>query len=385
MKVALIHDFLKEYGGAERVLEAMHEIWPQAPVFTSFYLPNKMPDSFKSWDIRVSKIQKIPVISKISKIFTFFYPFVFESMDVREYDVVISSTASFAKGVITKPNQLHICYCHTVPRFLYGYPSETSRRKIWFLKPVLAVLDFFLRVWDHSAAQRVDEFVVNSDEVGKRVAKFYRKAATIIYPPVDVNRFQLSTNSRQPAVSSERSADSYYLIVSRLSAYKNIDLAILACQKLGEKLKIVGTGREEERLKKLAVSNQPSAVSKIDFLGMISDEELVEYYQNCKAVIFAGEDDFGIVPVEAAACGKPVIALAVGGALETIIQHTTGEFFTKPTVESLVGVLEHFEPGKYRPENCRKQAEKFSKEKFIADFANFVEKKWKEKENARIA
>jgi len=369
MKVALVHDFLKEYGGAERVLEAMHEIWPQAPVFTSFYLSEKMPDSFKSWDIRVSKIQKIPVISKISKIFTFFYPFVFESMDLREYDVVISSTASFAKGVITKPNQLHICYCHTIPRFLYGYPLETSRRKIWFLKPALAVLDFFLRIWDHSAAQRVDEFVVNSDEVRKRVAKFYRKTAAIIYPPVDLKKFKIG--------SYLEGAD-YYLVVSRLSAYKNIDLAILACQKLNEKLKIVGTGREGERLRKLARS-------KVEFLGWVDDEQLADCYRKAKAVLFPGEDDFGIVPVEAAACGKPIVALAAGGALETIIQHTTGEFFTKPTVESLIGVLEHFDPGKYKPENCRKQAEKFSKEHFMTDFANFVEKKWKEKENAGIA
>jgi glycosyltransferase involved in cell wall biosynthesis len=328
-----------------------------------------MPDSFKSWDIRVSRIQKIPVISNISKLFTFFYPFVFESMNLREYDVVISSTASFAKGVITKPNQLHICYCHTVPRFLYGYPSEISRRNIWFLKPLLAVLDLFLRAWDYSAAQRVEEFVVNSDEVGRRVAKFYRKAATIIYPPIDLKKFK---------IGSYLKGAEYYLVVSRLSAYKNIDLAILACLKLNEKLKIVGVGREEERLRKLAQG-------KVEFLGWVDDDQLANYYREAKAVLFPGEDDFGIVPVEAAACGKPVIALAAGGALETIIQHTTGEFFTKPTVESLVGVLEHFDPAKYKPENCRKQAEKFSKERFVMDFANFVEKKWKEKKNAGIA
>jgi len=363
MKVALVHDFLKEYGGAERVLEAMHEIWPASPIFTSFYLPEKMPDSFKSWDIRVSKMQKIPIISKISKVFTFFYPWIFESMDLSGYDVVISSSASFAKGVITKPNQLHISYCHTVPRFLYGYPSETSRRKLWFLKPFLAVLDSKLRVWDFWAAQRVEEFVVNSQEVKKRVAKFYRRPSTIIYPPVDLKKFKVG--------SYLKNAD-YFLVVSRLSAYKNIDLAILACQKINEKLKIVGIGREEKRLRRIAYG-------KVEFLGWLDDEQLADCYRESKAVIFPGEDDFGIVPVEAAACGKPVVALALGGALETIIQHRTGEFFTKPSVESLIGVLEHFDPGKYKPENCRKQAEKFSKERFMTDFKNFVEKKWKEK------
>ena len=197
MKIALVHDFLKEYGGAERVLEALHEIWPEAPVYTSFLLAKKLPDHFKSWDIRESYLRKLPLISKIGKIFTFFYPWIFESLDLSEYDVIISSTASFAKGIITKPNQLHVCYCHTVPRFLYHYPTETNRRQLWYLKPGLAIWDHWLRVWDFWAAQRVDEFVVNSCEVKRRVSKFYRRTSAVIHPSVDLKRFTPTANSQQ--------------------------------------------------------------------------------------------------------------------------------------------------------------------------------------------
>lgn len=403
MKIALVHDFLTQFGGAERVLNAIHEIWPDAPIYTT--LANKQVlDQLRIPHllIRQPKVLRFPLIYSFYKYFSLFYPLIFENFDLSEFDLVISSSANFAKGVITQPGQIHICYCHTPPRFLYQYPTETNRRGNWFWGPILKPLDNCLRIWDFQAAQRVDYFVTNSENTSKRIWKFYRRDAKVIYPPVELGtRYSVSgerlrkddplTENRKPqnhAVRGGPKTENYFLVVSRLSAYKRVELAIKACDCLRLPLKIVGTGPEEKRLKKIAGPT-------VEFLGFVSDKKLAEHYQNCQALIFPVEDEeFGIVPVEAMSFGKPVIAHRSGGVKETVIdlstrstssgqagsgQGATGVFFDEPTVESLIDVLRDFDASKFNPQDCIEQATKFSKERFQEEFRVFVEEKWEER------
>lgn len=372
MKVALVHDFLNQYGGAERVLEAIHEIFPYSPVYTSLYDSPKLPLRMHNWDIRPFQLPKLP-LAHFLKYYTAFYPLFFENLDLRDYDLVISSTAFFAKGIRVRPGALHLSYIHTPPRFLYHYSAETGKRERFFYRPVLALLDNFFRIWDYRAAQRPDFLVANSKQVASRIKKFYRREATVIYPPVGLlkvaNRKPLTADGREIAVRRSPFSESfYYLVVSRLLSYKRIDLAVLAAKELKVPLKIVGSGREEKRLRKMA---GPFT----EFLGFVGDDKLSSLYSDCQAVIFPTDEDFGIVPLEAMGFGKPVIAFAKGGALETVVAGKTGEFFKEPTVESLVEVWKNFDPLKYKAEDCIAQAKRFSKERFQKEFSNFVESK----------
>ena len=402
MKVALVHDYLTEYGGAERVLEAIHELWPNAPVFTSIYDNTSALHSAEvfdeKWDIRPSRISELPLAGKLAKTFTFFMPLVFENMDLREYDVVISDGTIWSKGVLTTPEQLHIHYCHTPPRWLCGYPGETDRRRLWYLQPILKPLDNWLRIWDFESAQRPDFIVANSKTVARRIKKFWRREAGVIYPPVSMcqgdtdaeeNPTGLSVNpsgwARPPASSLAGEvgrgiggSGSYFLVVSRLSAYKNVHLAIETCNKLNLPLVIVGTGREERRLRAMAGKN-------VKFMNFVKDSELSKLYKDCRALIFpTSDEDFGIVPVEAMAHGKSVIALRSGGVTETVIEGKTGVFFDQPTVESLVEVLRDFGVGDFDSNACKEQAKKFSKERFQQQFKSFVEEKWQEFKKSSI-
>jgi len=405
MKVALVHDYLNQFGGAERVLWAIHEIFPEAPIYTSIFDPLKLPPEFRKLEVVTSSIQKMPFVSLFTKHYTFIYPLVFESFDFSEYDVVISSTASFAKGVLVKPETLHICYCHTPPRFLYHYATEVNRRKIWYLAPFLALFDNYFRIWDFNAAQRVDYFVANSRHTASRISKFYRREARVIYPPVEVAK-STQLNVKSQAYFREKTQDfspempardgsafggktlnlflekrrkpralalegRHFLIVSRLAQYKRIDLAILACNKLNLNLKIIGTGRDEKRLKRMAGKT-------IEFLGFVEDKQVADYFLDCQAFLFPGEDDFGITPIEAMSYGKPVLALGKGGVLESIIPGKTGEFFAEETVEALAKTIQNFKPDRYRAEDCIKQAQKFSKDNFKKNFSKFVNEKWDE-------
>lgn len=371
MKVAIVHDFLNQYGGAERVVEAIKEIYPEAPVFTSIFEPHKLPERMRSWEVYTPQF-KIPFFKKLIKYYTFLLPLVFENFDLHDYDVIISSTANFAKGVITRADQLHICYCHTPPRFLYHYETEINRRQIGLYKPFLIFLDHYLRIWDYLAAQRVNHFITNALNTQKRIAKFYRRDATVIYPPVEISQKSILRKYSGQEIKDQKLEEDYFLIVSRLAAYKKVDLAIQACNRLKLNLKIIGVGREEKRLKKISGST-------ISFLGQVEDCLLADYWCDCQAVIFPGEDDFGMVPVEAMSYGKPVIAYGKGGALESVVEGKTGEFFLEATVESLEKLLKNFNPKKYKEEDCIKQAGKFSKKKFKEQFIKLVTEKWKEK------
>jgi len=366
MKIALVHDFLREYGGAERVVEAMHEIWPEAPLYTSFVDWNSLgrhASRFRDWDIRTSWVQHNWLVKKFHSPLRFLAPDVWNSFDLFGYDVVISSSGWFmCRGVKVEKPATHICYIHHPPRNLYGYATGSDLQKYWFVRVYATVINFFLRHYDFVTAQKVDYFVANSKETARRVEKFYRRDSMVIYPPVE-------TGSQFTVHSSQKK--DYFLSVGRLTYAKRIDLAIEACNKLKLPLKIVGNGKEEAYLRSIAGPT-------IEFVGGVSDEELDRLYAGAQAFIFCAlDEDFGIVPVEAMANGVPVIALAQGGVLETVIDKKTGIFFKEPTVESLLTALKQFNKLKINPKNCIFQAKQFSKERFQKELKEFVAIKYK--------
>ena len=357
MKIAFVYDRVNKWGGAERVLLALYEIWSEAPLYTAVYNPQTAAWA-KVFKVIPSFLQKVPLAKSHHEILAPLMPLAFESFDFSEFDLVISVTSEAAKGIITKPETLHICYCLTPTRYLWsGYEDYFQNRLFRFLTQPVVV---YLRRWDKIAAQRPDVYLATCENVRKRIKQYYGRNSKVIYPPVDTEKFvsnhQLSTINHQ----------SYFLIVSRLDfGYKRVDIAIQAFNELGLPLKIVGTGVEIGRLKRIAKKN-------IEFLGQLTDEELIRYYQGCQAVIYPQEEDFGLVPLEAQACGKPVIAFSGGGALETVIEGKTGEFFWPQTAEALIKSLNSLRCLKFKEEDCRKQAEKFSKEKFKKEFENYV-------------
>jgi len=303
-KIAFVHDYLLNYGGAEKVLEALLEMYPESPVYTSMHEPEKLSNAINKQKIICPETA---LFKKFPKYLTFLMPLVFENFDLREYDIIVSDSSAWSKGVITKPEQLHISYIHTPPRFLYKYSVESMKRSAWYFKPFVTVLDSLLRVWDRSAAQRPNYLIANSEEVRSRIKKFYGRDALVIYPPVEID----VKNSGSPA---EKNRAPYFLVLSRLAAYKNIDLVIRAFKNISTELWIAGTGREEERLKELAGPN-------VKFLGKVSESEKHSLIEGCLGVINAVKDeDFGIVPVEAMAHGKPVLAHKSGGHLETVTE-----------------------------------------------------------------
>jgi glycosyltransferase involved in cell wall biosynthesis len=359
MRVALVHDFLREYGGAERVVEGMHEIWPEAPLYTSFVDWNALGEHaarFKNWDIRTSWVQNNWLVKKYHSPLRFLAPKIWESLDVSGYDVVISSSGWFmCRGVKVKKPAIHICYIHHPPRNLYGYATGSDVQKYWPVRVYATVINFFLRQYDFETAQRVDYFVANSKETARRVQKFYRRDSTVIYPPVDISGVK-------PKQKGE-----YFLSVGRLTYAKRVDLAIGACNKLALPLKIVGKGKEEASLRSIAGPT-------VEFVGGVSDSELGELYGGARAFLFCAlDEDFGMVPVEAMGHGVPVIALGEGGVLETVIDGKTGILFQCPTIESLIAAIKKFAKTKIDIKDCISQANKFSKERFKTELKSFVD------------
>lgn len=360
MKVALVYDRVNKIGGAERVLEILHQIWPEAPLFTAVYYPNTAPWARK-FKVISSFLNHFPLAKKRHEAYPYLMPLAFESFSFDEYDVVISITSEAAKGILTKPKTLHICYCLTPTRYLWsGYPDYFKNRAFRLLtKPIVA----YLRSWDKIADQRPDVFLATCENVKKRIKKYYGRDSEVIYPPVDVGKF---VPNHQSSIISHKS---YFLLVSRLVAYKKVDLAIETFNQLGLPLKIVGVGRQMRKLKRMAKKN-------IEFLGQLTDKELLGYYQRCQAVIFPQEEDFGLVPLEAQACGRPVIAYSKGGALETVIEGRTGLFFASQTPGALIKTIKKFKASQFKPQTCRQNAEKFSQERFEKEFKDFVKKQW---------
>lgn len=349
LKVAIIHDWINNLGGAERVLFELHAIFPKAPIYTLFYNPDLTIRYLHDAEIRTSALQKIPFINKIYKYLVFLMPLAVEAFDFSEFDLVISSSFGFSKGLILKPGTKHLCYCYSPTRFLWDQSHEyTKSSKSDFKKWISRIFQHFLRIWDRQSALRVDEFVAISEYVKTRIKKYYQREAKVIYPPAPISGQDIET----------REGD-YYLIVSRLFKHKNIHVAVDAFNKLGLPLVIIGQGPEEKKLKKIAGPN-------IQILGYLSDKKIIKYYANSKAFIMPQDEDFGLTPVEAMSFGKPVLALRKGGALETIIEGQTGEFFDDPIPEALADGVRRLNKNYhiYNISFIKSQAQKFSKENF---------------------
>ncbi len=358
MRIAIVHDYLNQMGGAEKVVEVFHSMYPSAPIHTSVYIPESVSDTFKTAEIKTSFMQKLPLVRKFARHYLATYPYAFEMFDFSDYDVVLSSSSAFAKGIITGPDTCHICYCHSPMRFAWQYFSYVKREKFNSLaRLVLPYVVHRIRKWDEIAANRVDHYLANSREVERRIRKYYRRNATVICPPVETHRFKVSEQD-----------DGYFVIMSRLLAYKRVDVAIETANKLKVPLKIIGSGRDEQRLKSLAGST-------VEFLGRLSDNEVVDCLGRSRALIFPGLEDFGIVPLEAMACGKPVIAYGRGGALDSVLDGVTGMFFGEQTVESLAKAIESFDPTDYNPHRIREHAETFDVEVFKQKMDSYIRTK----------
>lgn len=357
MKVALVHDWMNQIGGAEDVLEAMHSLFPEAPVHTSLYAADKMPASWRQWDIRTSFIDRLPLARRRQQLYFPLYPFAFERFDFSDYDLVLSNKSGFCHGVITGPETVHICYCLTPTRYVWRYHQYAERENL--SRPVRLIMPpflTFLRQWDRLAADRVDHFIAISAEVRRRIAKIYRRPSAIIYPPVDTSRFE-------PAART----DDYYLIVGRLVPYRRIDLLVEAFNKMGRPLVVAGSGRDRQRLESMAGSN-------VTFLGYVPDAELPDLLSRCRAFVFPGEEDFGIAPLQAMAAGRPVIAYAAGGALETVVPGT-GCLFAEQSVPAIIKAVEGYDPDGVSPAFIRAHAEQYDVQLFKERLLTLVEEK----------
>ena len=358
MKVALVHDWLNQYGGAERVLEVLHDLYPDAPIYTSIFEPKAMPAPYRTWDLRTSFMQSLPLVKRRHQPFMPLYPLAFEQFDLAGFDLVISNASAFCHGVLTGPQTVHVCYRLTPTRFVWNYHDYVREESLGglarrALPPVLALL----RLWDRVAADRVDHFVAISQAVAGRIAKFYRRDSVVIHPPVDCSSF----------LPADEVGD-YYLVVSRLIPYKRVDLAVRAFNALGLPLVVAGDGRHRAALEKLARPN-------VRFLGRVDEAQLRDLYAHCQALIFPGEEDFGLTPLEAQASGRPVIAYAGGGALDTVVPGVTGEFFAEHSAEALAAAVERFRPESYDPRAIRANAMRFDIVAFKDRFSAFVAEK----------
>ncbi len=363
MRVALVHDYLVQYGGAERVLEVFSEIFPNAPIHTLVYDKNLFKNRFGGKKIYTSFLQSLPLSKSHHRSFPILMPMAIESFDFSDYDIVLSDSNSYAKGVISNPGTLHICYCHTPMRYAwddyYSYTENFSAAKL--IRKAIPLAMNYIRLWDKISADRVDKFITNSNFVAKRIAKYYRRPAEVIYPPVSLSFFKQDKKIKK---------DDYFLIVGRLIPYKRFDLVIGAFNILGLRLKIIGDGPEAQRLKKMAKPN-------IEFFGWRPDEEIRDYYAGAKAFLFPQEEDFGIVALESLASGTPVIAFRGGGALEIVKEGVNGIFFDAQTVDSIVGAVRNFRDNDFDSEKIKQSVTSFDKEIFKTKIRDFVEREWK--------
>lgn len=363
MRVALVTSWLNQYGGAERVLEVLHEMYPQAPVFTSIFRPEALPPPFRQWEVRLSFLDKLPFIREHHQPFLPLYPLAFESFDLKGYDLVLSISSAFAHGVITPPQTSHISYCLTPPRFLWDYHHYAEGESLSPLaRALLAPILLYLRLWDLAASRRVDRFLAISRTVQRRIAKYWGREAEVIYPPIDVSSFTLSDGY-----------DDYFLVVSRLVPYKRLDLAVQAFSELKLPLMVVGDGRDRARLQVLAGPN-------IRFMGRLPEGEMRKLLSRCQALIFPGEEDFGLVPLEAQASGRPVIAYAAGGALETVEEGVSGLLFHEQGAEALAEAVRRFDASQFSPALIRERVRAFDIQNFRARIKAYIEAALSERE-----
>jgi glycosyltransferase involved in cell wall biosynthesis len=355
MKIAMVHDYFTQLGGAEKVAEELYNMLPNADLFATVALKNKMPETLRNVPVRTSWMQKLPKMSEYYRLYFPLYPVAVRSLDLSGYDLVISSSSGYVKGVRASSDAIHVCYCHTPMRWVWSFDSYSARESFGAgVRAVLPTLIRGLRSWDEGAARQPDHFVANSKTVAARIQRAYGRSAEVIVPPIDIHRFR---------PSKERG--DYYVVLSRLVPYKRIDLAVNACTKLGRKLVVIGSGTALESLK-------AQAGPTIQFLGRASDDEVEFYVARCRALIFPGEEDFGMAPVEVAAAGRPTIAFRGGGAMETVVEDMTGVFFDEQTTEALVDAMERFEKREWSSSLIRRHAEGFSAEVFRERFTKFL-------------
>jgi len=364
MKIALVHDWLTGMRGGEKVLEALCEIFPDAPIYTLVHTKGALSPLLEGKEIYTSFLQKMPFIENKYRHYLPLMPLAISQFDLSPYNLIFSISHCVAKGVKKTKKQIHVCYCNTPMRYIWDSFSDyfSPQKNLFTWAAMKFFLRPYLRWWDKKTAKDVDYFIANSRNVSLRIKKFWERDSEVIYPPVDTDYYNLPDKN-----NLDFPTENFYLVVSALVPYKKIDLAVTSFNRLGKKLKIIGTGPEEFYLKKIAGPT-------IEFLGWQDASSIREHYQKCKALIFPGEEDFGIVPVEAQACGKPVIAYAKGGALETVIDGKTGVFFEEQNELSLCEAVERFESLHFDPLTLRENALRFSKDNFIKNIKLSLDK-----------
>lgn len=354
-KIALVHDYFVQMGGAERVAEAMHDSFPSAPVYTTVALPKGLPGGLRTADIRTSPMQHLPSLERRFRHYFMLYPFAIENFDLSQYDLIFSSSSGYAKGVRRRRNAIHVCYCHTPMRWVWRYDDYVEREGFGgTVRAALPSLLWGLRKWDLRASRQPNYYIANSRLVAQRIKKIYGREAFVIPPPIDVQRFEMADE-----------VGDYYLVLSRLMPYKRIDLAVEACKRANRRLIVIGDGPDRARLEKLADD-------RIEFLGRQPDSIVNYYAARCRALLFPGEEDFGMAPLEVNAAGRPVIAYRGGGAVETVVEGVTGVFFDQQNSHSLAQAIEEFEGLSWRQEALRHHAEKFDRTVFAFRVLQFL-------------
>ena len=364
-KIAIVHHWLTSPGGGERVLLTLHKMYPEAPIYTTAYRPDKFPE-FAAADIRTTFLDKIPLLKRKHQLFPIFLGLPFKTLNFNDFDLIISSCAAEAKYARKGPGALHICYCHTPVRYYWSdYEWRLNNMPFgpfnWLGRIVFPLVVGLLRRIDYAAAQKVDLFIANSQHIQKRIKRYYHRDSTVIYPPVETKRLE----------GIKREAGDYYLIVGRQVASKRLDVAVDAFNELGLPLKVVGSGED------IAVQ-KPRAGANIEFLGRVSDEERNQLLAGAKGFVFPPEEDFGMTPIEAMAAGCPVIAYASGGALEYVVEGVTGVFFHEQTGKALAEAVRRFEGMTFSEEPIRTRAEAFDESVFIEKMRDFVDQSWAE-------
>jgi glycosyltransferase involved in cell wall biosynthesis len=361
-KVALVHDWLTGQRGGEKVLEVLAEIFPQAPIYTLLHLKGSQIRAVEERRIVTSFIQKMPFLRRKYRSYLPLFPLAIELLDLQNFDMVVSSSHCVAKGIIPRPDALHISYIHSPVRYAWNqYHAYFSAEKLnFFSRKLIPPIIHRLRIWDESSSHRVDHFVANSNTTAQRIQRYYRRRADVIYPPVDTDFFKPGS-----------AGGDYFLIVSALVPYKKIDLVIEAFNRLDRPLKIVGTGGEYKKLKRAAGPN-------VEFLGSLEPENLLKVYQGARALVMPGEEDFGINALEAQACGVPVVSFARGGGTETVLPNKTGVLFPHPTIESLVAAIDKIQSIPFNKDSLRGHALEFSRSVFKTKISAYLQKKWNE-------
>lgn len=354
-KIALVHDYFVQMGGAERVAEAFCEMFPGAPMYTTVAMRNRLSASMRNSAVYTTWLQCMPAIERRNREYFLFYPFAVESLDLSSHDLIISSSSGYAKGVRKRPGAVHICYCHTPMRWIWRYDDYAARENFgWAAEQLLPSFLWALRKWDLRAAQQPDYYVCNSQVVADRIREVYGRDAVVIPPPIDVQRFEVSDIQ-----------EDFYLVVSRLVPYKRIDLAVEACTRANRRLIVIGDGPDRKRLEAMAGP-------RVRFLGRQPDRVVERCLSRCRALLFPGEEDFGLTPLEANASGRPVIAYRAGGATETVFDKVTGVFFDEPTGDSLAAAIESFEALAWDGRALRRHALNYDRDVFAARFKDFV-------------